>query len=1050
MTDGLFAGRYELAELLGHGGMARVHRARDIRMGRTVAVKTLLPDLAGDPDARRRFAREAQAAGALNHPGIVTVHDQDEVRDGDEVVPYLVMEYVRGGTLSQLVRQAVYFAPERAARIACDILDALAHAHSRGTVHRDVKPANVMVTTEGVIKVADFGIARVLDTDSRLTTTGSAIGTPSYMSPEQVNGAEVDARSDVYAVGCVLTELLTGRPPFTDGNPLNLMYWHVHTPPPAPSARNVRVPRELDALVLTALAKDPADRHFDAAVFRDRLRSWLTVSGHAALLAGPAVPPGEDSATRPLGGGADPRATFGAGAGLPSFPAASGGRTPSGAGSRIPPAPATPPSTPPAPSPPSTPPAPSTPSAAAAPSTPSAAAAPSPPPRTANPFGTAPEPTPPPSAPAEHPAYALKPQVPLPPPYHPGTPPPLNSTGGTGEFDPARRARRRWIAGVSGLAVVAVAATVTFVFAPIGGGGGDPTPTPPTGSNRPTGTSVQEAALKLHGGKEGTGYSGGLDGVVKPSATRGGTLQLAASSAEDGMLDPARTYAQPSWNLQRLYLRKLVDYAPVPGAAGRKLLPDLATDTGRVSSDGRTWTFTLKPGLTYENGARITSQDIKYGIERTFDRSVFAAGPSYFVDLLDQGQNYPGPYKDSDPHKLGLRSITTPDASTVVFTLAKPFADFRYVLAMSMAAPVPPTADKNDGKDFQNHPLSSGPYKIASYVANSSLHMVRNPDWKQSTDLVHSALPDAIDLRIYASQDSVENALLSGDVDLDLNGQTLSDSAEARVLNDASLKDHADLAYTGATRYLSLQTDIAPFTNNACRRAIQYAVDRSQIRAVLGGQYEGGDVATTMLPPVVDGYDPNAHPYGYTDGAAYPTQAKLQLTDCGKPGGFDVTLAGPSNSPRLTEAMTVIQHTLAAVGIKVKIVQVDTATYYATLDSPAKLKQAGWGMALTVWAADWPTGGGFLRTLIQPGSPSNYAGLDDSDLNAIAAKADTLTDPAAAADQWKDADATLMRDSVMVPLVYTRHLVYRGSRLTNAYQQQVLGGIDLTALGVRP
>lgn len=212
MTDGLFAGRYQLAELLGAGGMARVHRAHDTRMGRTVAVKTLLPELAGDPDARRRFAREAQAAGALNHPGIVTVHDQDEVRDGDEVVPFLVMEYVRGGTLSQLVRQAVYFAPERAVRITSDILDALAHAHSHGTVHRDVKPANVMVTTEGVIKVADFGIARVLDTDARLTTTGSAIGTPSYMSPEQINGAEVDARSDVYAVGCVLTELLTGRP----------------------------------------------------------------------------------------------------------------------------------------------------------------------------------------------------------------------------------------------------------------------------------------------------------------------------------------------------------------------------------------------------------------------------------------------------------------------------------------------------------------------------------------------------------------------------------------------------------------------------------------------------------------------------------------------------------------------------------------------------------------------------------------------------------------------------------------------------------------------
>jgi ABC-type transport system substrate-binding protein/serine/threonine protein kinase len=1018
MTDGLFAGRYRLDALLGAGGMARVHRAQDTRMGRTVAVKTLLPDLAGDPDARRRFAREAQAAGALNHPGIVTVHDQDEIRDGDEVVPFLVMEYVRGGTLAQLVRHAVYFAPERAVRIACDILDALAHAHSHGTVHRDVKPANVMVTAEGVVKVADFGIARVLDTDARLTTTGSAIGTPSYMSPEQINGAEVDARSDVYAVGCVLTELLTGRPPFTEGNPINLMYWHVHTAPPAPSARNPRVPPELDALVLTALAKDPAARHFDAAVFRDRLRSWLIASGHSALLAGPAVPPADDRVTRPLGGG-DPRATFGAGAGLPAFPAA---QTPPGPGQ---------PHTPAAPQ-------------SGAPSTP--------PPSTpqARPFGAAREATPPPSTPAEHPAYAPRPQVPLPPPYHPGTPPPLNAPGGSGEFDPARRSRRRWAAGVSGLAVAAVAVTATLVFLPLGGDGkgGDEPTTPPTHATALDLT--RDSALKMHGGKEGAGYGGGLDGVVKPSATKGGTLQLAASSAEDGMLDPARTYVQASWNLQRLYLRKLVDYAPVPGAGGRKLLPDLATDTGRVSSDGRTWTFTLKPGLTFDNGAPVTSQDVKYGIERTFDRLQFGTGPTYFVDLLDQGQNYPGPYKDTDPDKLGLRSVATPDASTVVFTLARPFADFRYVLAMSMAAPIPRAADGGDGEDFQKHPVGSGPYKIASYTADSSLHMVRNPHWKQSTDPIRSALPDAVDLRLYSSQEAVEDALLSGSADLDLNAQTLSDSAEAKLLNDPQLKSRADLVYTGATRYLSLQTNVAPLDRLECRWAVQYAVDRSQVRAVLGGQYDGGDVATTMLPPVTDGYDPDAHPFGYTDGTPYPTQAKQQLTACGRPKGFDVTLAGPSDAPRLQEALLSIQHALAAVGIKATVKQVDRATYYATLASPAKLKQAGWGMALTVWAADWPTGGGFLRTLVQPGSPNNYAGLDDRDLNTIVDKADTLTDPAEAADQWKKADAAAMRDSTMVPLIYARHLVYRGSRLTNAYEQQVLGGIDLTALGVQP
>lgn len=288
MADGLFAGRYRLAELLGSGGMARVHRAYDTRMGRTVAVKTLLAELAGDPAARGRFAREAQAAGALNHPGIVTVHDQDETADGDTVIPFLVMEYVPGSTLAQLLHDQGSLAPDQAVRIACDMLDALAHAHSHGTVHRDVKPANVMITEEGTVKVADFGIARVLHSGARLTATGSAIGTPSYMSPEQINGADVDARSDVYAVGCVLFELLAGKPPFTEGNPLSLMYRHVHTPPPAPSARDPRLPAELDDLVLAALAKEPADRPATAAAYRDRLRAWLGANS-AVSLTGPAV-----------------------------------------------------------------------------------------------------------------------------------------------------------------------------------------------------------------------------------------------------------------------------------------------------------------------------------------------------------------------------------------------------------------------------------------------------------------------------------------------------------------------------------------------------------------------------------------------------------------------------------------------------------------------------------------------------------------------------------------------------------------------------------------
>lgn len=514
------------------------------------------------------------------------------------------------------------------------------------------------------------------------------------------------------------------------------------------------------------------------------------------------------------------------------------------------------------------------------------------------------------------------------------------------------------------------------------------------------------------------------------------------------MLDPAESYDTTSWNVQRLYLRKLVDYAPAPGAAGRKLVPDLATDTGSVSADGRTWTFHLRTGLTFDNGTPITSKDIKYGVERTFDRTTFD-GPSYFVDLLDQGQHYPGPYEDTDPDKLGLRSVATPDDHTVVFTLDKPFADFRYVLALSMGAAIPRAADTGDGKDYANHPVGSGPYKVQSFVPGSRLDLVRNPFWKQSTDAVHSALPDRIELKFLTDQNAVESALLSGDADLDVDSVTLSGATEAKITDDPALKANTDLAYSGATRFLSLQTSVAPFGDYRCRRAVQYAVNRSAVQATFGGEINGGDVATTMLPPTTDGHDPKAETYNTTQGAAYPKEAKQQLADCGRPGGFSVTLAGVDNS-QSTAAMEAISGALGQVGITVEVETVDAATYYATLTSATKLKAKKWGMVLTSWAADWPTGGGFLRALVQPQSPTNYSGLNDDGINSAVAKADAETDPVKAAADWKDIDKKVMIESTMVPLLYDRHLLYRGPRLTNVYEQQVLGGVDLTALGVEP
>ena len=273
MTDQptLLGGRYELGSLLGRGGMAEVRRARDLRLGRDVAIKQLRVDLATDPTFQARFRREAQAAAGLNHPNIVAVYDTGEEPDPAThvQVPYIVMELVDGHTLRDLLRTGRKIQPEKALEFTQGVLDALSYSHKAGIVHRDIKPANVMLTPTGQIKVMDFGIARaVADTSATMTQTAAVIGTAQYLSPEQARGETVDSRSDIYSAGCLLYELLVGRPPFQGDSPVSVAYQHVREEPVPPSHLDSMITPGMDAVVLKALAKDPADRYQTAAAMR--------------------------------------------------------------------------------------------------------------------------------------------------------------------------------------------------------------------------------------------------------------------------------------------------------------------------------------------------------------------------------------------------------------------------------------------------------------------------------------------------------------------------------------------------------------------------------------------------------------------------------------------------------------------------------------------------------------------------------------------------------------------------------------------------------------
>jgi eukaryotic-like serine/threonine-protein kinase len=273
----LVGDRYELGELIGYGGMAEVHRGRDTRLNREIAIKVLRADLARDPSFLNRFRREAHSAAGLNHPSIVSVYDtgEDITHDGTPQ-PFIVMEFVEGRTLRDIVKAEGKLPVRRAMEIVADVCAALDFSHRNGIVHRDIKPANVMITPSGAVKVMDFGIARaVADNSATVTQTANVIGTAQYLSPEQARGETVDARSDVYSTGCLFYELVTGVPPFQGDSPVAVAYQHVRENPVMPSARVPEVPRAVDSIVMKALAKNQLNRYQSAGDMRQDLERAL-------------------------------------------------------------------------------------------------------------------------------------------------------------------------------------------------------------------------------------------------------------------------------------------------------------------------------------------------------------------------------------------------------------------------------------------------------------------------------------------------------------------------------------------------------------------------------------------------------------------------------------------------------------------------------------------------------------------------------------------------------------------------------------------------------
>jgi peptide/nickel transport system substrate-binding protein len=528
---------------------------------------------------------------------------------------------------------------------------------------------------------------------------------------------------------------------------------------------------------------------------------------------------------------------------------------------------------------------------------------------------------------------------------------------------------------------------------------------------------------------------------------KGGTLTVLNSDPQSDF-DPARLYTSGGGNVPSLVFRTLTTRNRESGAEGTKVVPDLATDTGRPNKDATVWTYTLKKGLKYEDGTAITSADIKYGIERSFAPELSGGAP-YLRDWLVGAAGYQGPYKD----KKGLTAIETPDARTIVFHLNKPEGEFPYLATQTQFTPVPKA--KDTGTKYEEHPISSGPYKVVRNENDGeTLLLERNTYWSASTDAERKAYPDKIDVKS-GLDSSVINQRLSASQGADAAAVTtdtnLGPAELAKVTGDKELASRVGTGHFGYTNYIAFNPTVKPFDNVKVRQAISYAVDRSSVVNAAGGSALA-EPATTFLPNQKSfGYEAYDHfPAGATGNAA---KAKELLKEAGYPKGLTVTLThdNAQNFKTSPEIATAIQDALKKAGITVKLQGLEDNNYSDTIHS-VKTEP---GFFLSAWGADWPSGGPFLapifdgRQIVKDGANFNSGLLNDKSVNAEIDAINKLTDLDAAAKRWGALDKTIGEQALTVPLFHPVYKRLVGKDIRNVVISDWTGVLDISQVAVK-
>jgi len=522
------------------------------------------------------------------------------------------------------------------------------------------------------------------------------------------------------------------------------------------------------------------------------------------------------------------------------------------------------------------------------------------------------------------------------------------------------------------------------------------------------------------------------------AGTKGGELQVLLIGDFEH-LDPQRNYVASALDFGRLIYRQLTTYKSVPGIAGSELEPDLATNLGEPSDNAKTWKFTLKDGVKFEDGTPITAADVKYGVERSMS-PLIDSGPQYAKQFLVGGTEYSGPYAGKE-----LASIETPDAKTIIFHLKASHGDFPYTVSLPTFAPVPKAKDTK--VNYDNHPVSSGPYKIDTYVRGKSMTLSRNTNWGQDT--VRKALPDTIKVTMGLDANVIDQRIITS-AGADANAVQLDTSIQAA--NVATVKARPDLSarsikgYTGFLRYIWMNTTKGPLKNVKVRQALEYAVNKTDQQTARGGPDAAGDIATTILVPTVKGHKDYSD---YADAAGDPTKAKQMLAEAGYPNGFSATFT-TQTSPKGQGQAAAFQAAMKKIGVKVTINAVDPGVYYSTIGDVKKQTEFG----VAGWGPDWPAASTVIPPLfdgrqIVPTGNQNFSQLNESTVNDEMDRISAITDLDKAAEEWGNLDEKILKDYAPIfPLLNEKAIFIVGKNVKGAFMHSFYGLPDISALGV--